>query len=532
MSDLLEFKIATEPSEFEQICRLNYETFVDEIPQHQPNPDKRLMDKFNEENTYIICSCKDNLLGMLAVRDKRPFSLDRKLSNLDSYLPGTDSMCEIRLLSVKGKYRHTRVFPGLILTAACYCESKGYDLAVISGTLREEKLYKHLGFVPFGPVVGTPEASFQPMFLTAESYRRLVKPVVESKPVLSIARGVSLLPGPVDIAANVRKAFNKLTISHRSEEFLKIHKDTRKLLCQLVNSKSAEILMGSGTLANDVIAGQLTLSSARGLVLSNGEFGERLISQAKRFDLSFETLSLDWGKAFNCDDIRKILQRNHDIGWLWAVHCETSTGMLNDAAALKEVCKKNGTLLCLDCVSSIGTARIDLQDVHLASGVSGKGLAAFSGLCMVFYNHSPLLSVGSLPAYLDLAFYRARNGVPFTLSSNLVYALYTALKNFNLEDRLKQISGFSRRLRSGLRRIGLNLIGSEQCANPFIITISVPEGLHSKEIGAQLKNEGFFISYESSYLLRKNWIQICLMGEFSEEILEPLLKSFQRIFRS
>ena len=380
--------------------------------------------------------------------------------------------------------------------------------------------------------MGTPQAGYQPMFLTAESYHRLIEPPVESKPVLSIDRRVSLLPGPVDIAANVRKAFNELTISHRSDKFLEIHKDTRKLLCRLVNSKSVEIFTGSGTLANDVIAGQLTLSSAGGLVLSNGEFGERLISQAKRFGLSFETLSLDWGKVFDCDDVRKILQRSPDIRWLWAVHCETSTGILNDAAGLKQVCKDNGTLLCLDCVSSIGTARVDLQDVHLASGVSGKALAAFSGLCMVFYNHRPLPSDGTLPAYLDLAFYHAGNGVPFTLSSNLVYALYTALKGFNLEGRLKQISGFSSQLRSGLREIGLNLIVSEQFANPFIITISLPEGLHSVEIGAQLEDEGFFISYKSSYLLRKNWIQICLMGEFSEETLKPLLKSFQRIFRS
>lgn len=118
MSDLLEFKIATEPSEFEQIYKLNYETFVEEIPQHQPNPDKSLIDKFNEENTYIICSCKGNILGMLAVRGKRPFSLDYKLDDLDSYLPSANSVCEIRLLSVKRKCRHTRLFPDLISTAA------------------------------------------------------------------------------------------------------------------------------------------------------------------------------------------------------------------------------------------------------------------------------------------------------------------------------------------------------------------------------------------------------------------------------
>jgi hypothetical protein len=41
-------------------------------------------------------------------------------------------------------------------------------MALISGTTRQQRLYRHLGFVPFGPLVGTPEALFQPMYLTKE----------------------------------------------------------------------------------------------------------------------------------------------------------------------------------------------------------------------------------------------------------------------------------------------------------------------------------------------------------------------------
>ena len=51
----LQFKIATEEWEFEQIHELNYRTFVEEIPQHQPAEQPRLVDKFHEENTYLIC---------------------------------------------------------------------------------------------------------------------------------------------------------------------------------------------------------------------------------------------------------------------------------------------------------------------------------------------------------------------------------------------------------------------------------------------------------------------------------------------
>ncbi len=171
MSALL-FKIAAEPEEFEQIFRLNYKTFVEEIPQHEINAEKRLVDKFHHENTYLICKDGSRLLGMLAVRDKRPFSLDLKLENLDSHLPPNKSICEIRLLAVEPDRRKTRVFAGLIFNLAKYCDDHGYDLGIMSGTTRQLKMYRHLGFTPFGPLVGHLGAQYQPMYLTLDAYRK------------------------------------------------------------------------------------------------------------------------------------------------------------------------------------------------------------------------------------------------------------------------------------------------------------------------------------------------------------------------
>src|SRR5690242_21214030 len=110
----LVFKTASEDWEFEQIHRLNYKTFVEEIPQHQPSPTQRLVDKFHAENTYLICLSGRRLAGMLALRGKRPFSLDQKVANLDSFLPPGRSLCEIRLLSVDKKFRTGQVFQGLM----------------------------------------------------------------------------------------------------------------------------------------------------------------------------------------------------------------------------------------------------------------------------------------------------------------------------------------------------------------------------------------------------------------------------------
>src|SRR5207253_2433371 len=90
----LEFRIAAADAEFEQIHRLNYRTFVEEIPQHAPSAERRLIDKFHPENTYLIAVLDGTLVGMLAVRDRRPFSLDQKLADLDRYLPAGRKICE------------------------------------------------------------------------------------------------------------------------------------------------------------------------------------------------------------------------------------------------------------------------------------------------------------------------------------------------------------------------------------------------------------------------------------------------------
>jgi GNAT superfamily N-acetyltransferase len=94
---------------------------------------------------------------MVAVRDARPFSLDERLANLDSYLPPGRSICELRLLAVDPGERRGRLLSALLAAVWHHCAARGYDLAVISGITRQQKLYEHLGFVPFGARSSEPE---------------------------------------------------------------------------------------------------------------------------------------------------------------------------------------------------------------------------------------------------------------------------------------------------------------------------------------------------------------------------------------
>lgn len=96
-------KIATTEKEFDDIAALNYETFIEEIPQYKPNDTRRKVDRFHSENQYIVVYKETEIVGMLAFRDNRPFSLDEKIGKVEQYLDESDcgKLAEIRLLAVK-----------------------------------------------------------------------------------------------------------------------------------------------------------------------------------------------------------------------------------------------------------------------------------------------------------------------------------------------------------------------------------------------------------------------------------------------
>lgn len=527
------FKVADQPWEFEAIHALNYKTFVQEIPQHSSNHQRKLVDKYHEENIYIVCVNRDErkLAGMVACRDKRPFSLDEKLEDLDSYLPEGRSLCEIRLLAVDTSFRSSRVSQALLAALARHVLDRGYDLAVISGTTAQAKLYQYLGFVPFGPLVGTEDALFQPMYMSLEAYNDLKtrsRSFAKSTEAEDFDMEVfNFQHGPVDLPNRVKEAYSKEPSSHRSDAFARDFQRVRGLLCELVDANGVEILMGSGTLANDAIAGQLSLLDKPGLILVSGEFGRRLVKNGNGANLSFQTLEIPEGQPFQRAQLESALEEHAKVDWIWGTHCETSTGVLDDLATYEEVCAERDVKLCLDCISSVGTVPVDLTGVYLASGSSGKGLASISGLSMVFHNHALQPAPGLLPPTFDLGNYRASDGIPYTIQSNLVHALIAALETHDWKERFEEVRRWSQSIRRKLDEINTPALAPDSCAMPSVVTIPLPPIHSSEAIGDRLKDHGVLVSYRSDYLLERNWIQACVMGveaKSPEELVRLLEK--------
>ena len=517
-ADTLVYKVASDPDELEQVHQLNYRTFVEEIPQHGANAERSLVDKFHADNVYIVAKRGDRVVGMMALRDQRPFSLDAKLDDVDSYLPPGLSLCEIRLLAVEPEFRNGVVFRGLA-TAMMHCGvSRGFNAAVISGTTRQRRLYQHLGFVAFGPLVGSADAAFQPMYITLDALRAKAGETLDraGRPPVS-----SFLPGPVDLHPRILEALASPAISHRDATFVTALRRTKKQLCRLTLAPNVAILVGSGTLANDVVAAQLSAIPGTGLVLSNGEFGERLVDHASRAGLRFEVERLEWGRVFDVLTLDRVFGAHRGIAWCWMVHHETSTGILNYLSHATRACNARGVRLAVDCVSSVGLVPVDLSGVHLATTVSGKALASAPGLSMVFHRDTPERT--RAPRYLDLSLYASGEGVPFTMPSQQLAALRIAVERAQQVD-FDRVRALSSRVREAVRALGARLIARDEDAAPGIVTFIPPNGADASALGDRLASAGCALSYRSDYLRDRNWIQIALMGECPDEKVDRLLQ--------
>lgn len=525
-SQNLLIKVADQPWELDEICRLNHQTFSVEIPQHNENSGGMLIDKFHEENQYIICLDKSELVGMVAFRHLRPFSLDSKVNNIEQYLPPHKSLCELRLLSIKPTYRKSKVFYLLFRELFNQFNKMNYDFALITGILSQQKLYKSIGCVAFGPIVGD-SVKFQPMYATPELF---FKSRHKSLELTSQKEDrVNALPGPVDIKDIVVQEFKNKPISHRSADFIKDYKDICIRLCKKVGSENVQIFTGSGTLANEVMLAHLYSLNEKGLILSNGEFGNRIIHQAKCQNVRFDEYKVGSGFGFDYYHIEKLIINDPKIKWLFFVHCETSSGSLNDLRKINSFCKQMNVKVVVDCISTFGIVPIDLENVYLASASSGKAVGSYSGLSMVFYNNLIEVKGVNLPVYLDIRYYIEKNGIPFTLNSNLIKALGVALNITDVASNYLKVKKKTEWLRNKLSKLAFEQqLFESNAMHPAIITIKLPESIKSSEFGILLYENNIQVNYNSDHLLNQNLIQICLFSEINEVQMNYIISVFKK----
>jgi len=521
-------KVADSEEEFEQIHRLNYRTFVEEVGQYPDPGAAELVDKFHDKNRYFICKLGDKVVGMTATHDRPPFSVAKRLSDPAMLGRLGDRLLEVRLLAIDREHRNSQVFRGMLWLMYEFGMSHGYSHLIISGIEGRTRLYERMGFEPLGPAVPDGETSFVPMASdlrampdnivrdAARTRERLIEQVAETE-----HETISLLPGPVHIAREVREAIAHRPVSHRGDDFVRKYESMRAVLSEMAGGLRCAIMAGSGTLGNEVVAATIAAdrSLKRGLVLNNGEFGRRLAAQADRYALDIDTLVWNWGDEWNFEQIRETLARDRSINWIWACHCETSAGIINDIGRLFDLAEEFGARVCLDCVSSFGAVETPIGRAHLATAVSGKAIGGIPGLSFIFARSGALEHVDRrrVSQYLDLATAMETTGPRFTISSNVLDGCAAALRMWydtpcKRAKKYENHTALGSYVRRRLKSLGFTPMVDGERAAPIISSFTPPQGISSRHFCELCESWGFEISGLSGYLLDRGIVQIATMG--------------------
>jgi aspartate aminotransferase-like enzyme len=530
------FKRAETDQEFEQIHCLNFRTFVSEIPQHPDPGTGRLIDKYHHKNAYIIVLHEGRVIGMVSGHDQPPFSVAERLSNpgiLES--PGRRPL-EVRLLAIEPDKRNSTVCFGLLCVLYDHAEAGGYTHLYISGLKERVSLYQRLGFEPLGPAVPCGSASFVPMAMTigqlpprVQRTKHLWEEHVE-RVGSSGPEPVCLLPGPVTVAPAVRAAFQQSPIYHRGPEFIRLFQKVRRTLGELVGRRGVALLNGSGTLANEAVAACLAADphGGRGVLLVNGEFGRRLSRQALRFGLQPRILNWPWGQPWDLDEVDAALGEEPPGSWVWGVHLESSTGVLNDLPELVRLARARRVRVCVDCISSLGAVPIDLGGVYLATGATGKSLGSYAGVAIVFAHPEELgrLDMAGVPSYFDIPAALENPGPRYTFPSPTLLALDAALTEYatppKAQARYARYAAVGEYVREELRRVGIEPLAADAWVCPVVTTFAPPAEESSADFVARCRSWGFAIGGQSSYLAERRFVQIATMGAVAREDCAPL----------
>lgn len=501
------YKIANTEEEYNQIFKLNYSTFVDEIPQHNENDSRILVDKFHDKNLYIIAKKEKEVIAMISLCPNRPFSLDVKLGGIENYFEGKIvNPIEIRLLSIKEDYRKSKVFFELLKRTFNYIVQNSYNIIFISGTVRQEKLYKHLGFKRFYKNIGTKEAEYIPMYLDLTKDNKIAEKLYSFK-------RINYLPGPVDLSEKVLAKIGKQLYSHRSKEFVNLTKSTINKLKNILDVKNITIMHGSGTLANESILAQLRARNlGKGIILSNGEFGNRLINQAKRHNLDYDTYEVDFGQSFDLNKLEEILS-NNNYKYIYLVHHETSVGILNNLEKIIDISKKYNLIIAVDAISAVGAIKYSYNKVDYIACSSGKAFCSIAGLAIVGSN-CELYELENASIYLDLHYSSNMDSIPFTQPSLLMEALNVALDAFEEDTPYIEIKNKYDYMREKLEELNLPIMKIKKSElSPVIISVEVPKKISTINIGDSLSINNIFIHYNSKYLREKNILQFSFINK-------------------
>ena len=248
-------------------------------------------------------------------------------------------------------------------------------------------------------------------------------------------------PGPLNVSATTRHAMLQ-DFSSRSPEFMDIIKEVRDHVIRLAEADPEQytcvLMQGSGTFCTEaVLRTSIPADGGNPVILANGIYGKRMNTVCKGFGVSPALHVFPDTNKVPLDAAEEILRQNSHFTNVCVLHCETSSGVINDVKSLGAMVRKycpNASYF-VDAMSSFGAIPLDLAGSHIDFLVTSpnKCIEAVPGFGFVIVDKQKLMQCegNSRSISLDLvAQYRgfeANGQFRFTPPTHAILAFHQAL---------------------------------------------------------------------------------------------------------
>lgn len=314
-----------------------------------------------------------------------------------------------------------------------------------------------------------------------------------------------LIPGPVPLEKRAAEELAKPPVPHYGKDWVRAYAETEELLQNLFGMKDAKVfpMVGPAHIALEALVSTLLRSEDKALVIDNGFFGRRLREVLDAHGIEAFSIHSRWGTPPDMRRVEEVLSSRY-VRALFAVHSETSTGMVNPMRELGSLAHEYGSLFVVDAVSSLGGMDIPCDDWKIDACFAGsqKCLGAPPGIAPVALRSSILEGVDAglvRSWYLNLLTWEKFkedwgewHPQPTTVSTNVFLAFRAALEAVfeeGLEARFERHRSVGRGYREALRAMDFHTVALEEDCSETVTCVRPPSEVDAETLQRRLQED-------------------------------------------
>jgi 2-aminoethylphosphonate-pyruvate transaminase len=319
-----------------------------------------------------------------------------------------------------------------------------------------------------------------------------------------------LTPGPLTTSYAVKKTMLRDWGSWDGE-FRAVTKEIRGLLLDLIEDETHQFdcvpMQGSGTFSVEAMLGSFLPHDGKVLVLSNGAYGQRLVRTLEYLGRNHSVIDKGDYMPPRGVEVAAALKADPEITHVVAVHCETSSGILNPIAEISDAVYAAGCKLLVDSMSAFGAIPLTVADVRYAAVVSSanKCIEGVPGFGFIIARKDELRAAKgrshslSLDVYAQWSHMNKTGQWRFTPPTHVVVAFLEALRAHKAEGgvlgRGARYANNRDVVVAGMRELGFETLLKDLWLSPTIVTFFCPadEAFEFTAFYDQMKARGFII---------------------------------------